>query len=116
MKIAVVGSREGFTYEDVSIKLDGIINVCEDSIISGGARGVDTYAEKYSKQNLIPMKIIKPIDPSKKLDYIFRNIEIICEADKIIAFHDGLSRGTKFVIYYAKARNKKVIIFDKPQS
>ena len=53
-------------------------------------------------------QIIRPINPANKLDYLFRNVEIITLADKIIAFWDGKSKGTKFVIDYAKSRGKDV--------
>ena len=77
-------------------------------ILSGGAKGVDTCVKNYCDSWKIPLKIIRPINPSNKLDYLFRNVEIITLADKIIAFWDGKSKGTKFVIDYAKARDKDV--------
>jgi len=109
MKIAVIGSREGFTEEFVHKKLAENIESYM-TYISGGARGVDSFAESFAKKNGYAIKIIKPIDPSSKIDYLFRNVEIITEADKIIAFWSGVSSGTKFVIDYAKARNKDIII------
>jgi len=77
-------------------------------LVSGGARGVDKHAEEFAEANGIPIEIIRPINPANKLDYLFRNIEIITKADKIIAFWDGKSKGTKFVIDYAKARGKDI--------
>lgn len=123
MKIAVIGSREGFDKKFVFDKLDDLFkgdythDKVNPVIISGGARGVDTWAKewicertgKYSYLNYIE---IRPINPANKLDYLFRNVEIITEADKIIAFWDGSSKGTKFVIDYAKARNKDLTIIE----
>ena len=65
--------------------------------------------------NFVPFEIIRPINPANKLDYLFRNIEIITKADRIIAFWDGKSKGTKFVIDYAKARNKDIEIIKEAQ-
>ena len=44
-----------------------------------------------------------------------RNMEIINYSDIVIAFWDGSSKGTKFVIENCKKQNKQieVLIFDK---
>ena len=79
--------------------------------ISGGAPGIDKFAEEWIQT--IPygrLEIIRPVNSANKLDYLLRNVEIITKADKIIAFWDGQSKGTKFVIDYANARNKKITI------
>lgn len=116
MKIAVVGSRD-FEFElDMGTYLGvalGNINIEEVEFISGGARGVDSEIEKFCKEKNYPIKVIKPIDPSNKFDYLFRNVEIISLADKIIAFWDETSKGTKFVIDYSNARGKEVKIITK---
>lgn len=49
MKTGVVGNREGFTYNDVKKILDKFPLI--DTIITGGAYGVDTHAMKYAKEN-----------------------------------------------------------------
>jgi len=109
MKIAIIGSR-GYDKENCFAVLN-MFGTCELEIISGGARGVDSYAEEWCKINKVPIEIIRPINPANKLDYLFRNIEIITKADKIYAFWDGQSKGTKFVLDYAKARNKDIEIY-----
>ena len=113
MKIAIIGSREGFkdgvVYPKLNKYYDGT-NPSKNTFITGGAIGVDKMVETYAKELKIPLEIIKPIDPAKKIDYLFRNVEIITKADKILAFWDGQSKGTKFGIDYAKARNKEVEI------
>ncbi|GAG77205.1 unnamed protein product, partial [marine sediment metagenome] len=111
--IVIIGSRD----LDEDFVVDKLINILSSiekvSIISGGARGVDTYVSQCCETMSIPIKIIKPINPSNKLDYLFRNVEIITLADKIIAFWDGKSKGTKFVIDYATARGKEVEVIRK---
>lgn len=108
MKIAIIGSRD--LEEDWVTKR--VINILSSNanveVISGGARGVDTWVKECCETMSIPIKIIKPINPSNKLDYLFRNVEIITLADKIIALWDGKSKGTKFVIDYATSRGKEV--------
>ena len=116
MNIAVIGSREGFTKEQIEHEMLIEFDLDEDRLITGGARGVDLIAEEIVKNNDDWAKaawVIKPINPANKMDYLFRNIEIITIADKILAFWDGSSRGTKFVIDYAKARGKKIKVFKR---
>ena len=113
MNIAVVGSRIGFLKNEISKVIYQHFDFYEDRLISGGAIGVDSYAEQVIKNDTRFLKtpqIITPINPTKKLDYLFRNIEIITLADKIIVFWNGTSKGSKFIIDYAKARDKDIII------
>jgi len=85
-------------------------------VITGGAKGVDKFVEEYCKRKRIPCEIIRPINPANKLDYLFRNVEIITKADKILAFWDGKSKGTEFVINYTKARNKDIELINQEVS
>ena len=40
-----------------------------------------------------------------------RNLEIIAYADEVVAFWEGKSRGTKFVIDNCKKQSKKVTVY-----
>lgn len=113
MKIAVIGSREFKDKKLVEEVLIKELTPLATEVITGGAWGVDTWAEEFCEKDCTPCEVIRPINPTNKLDYLFRNVEIITKADLIIAFWDGTSRGTKFVIDYAKARNKEVKIILK---
>ena len=114
MKVAIIGSREGFTEEFVHKKLWVLLAnlLTSGTIITGGAYGVDSYAESFAKKFGCNLEIIKPVDPANKSHYLYRNVEIITKADNIIAFWNGESRGTKFVIDYAKARNKDIVVVE----
>lgn len=110
MKIAIIGSRN-LLQEWVLPRLNFLLdenNFGNVSVISGGARGVDTYVERYCKTWNIPIEIIRPDDVADKFSYLRRNIEIIKKADKIVAFWDGQSKGTKFVIDNAKLLGKNI--------
>ncbi len=109
MKIGFTGSRNitKLTEEMLQV-LDKIKN--DDIIVHGGAVGADSLIMAWCSLNDITQEIIRPINPSNKLDYLFRNIEIITKANKIIAFWDGVSKGTKFTLDYAKSRNKEIKI------
>ena len=111
MKIAVIGSRDFKNKELFDKIMDKEFTNLFNTMVTGGARGVDTWAIEWSKKDCVYCEVIRPINPANKLDYLFRNIEIITKADKILVFWDGKSKGTKFVIDYAKARNKDMEVF-----
>ena len=109
MKVAVIGSRDLYINIGKYIeKYIGAENIT--MIISGGARGIDTLAEEYAYENNIPTKIFYPdYDKDGATAPIRRNAEIVDAADIVVAFWDKQSRGTGFVIDYAKKTGKKLI-------
>lgn len=111
MKIGVIGSRDfknRILFEEIMSQYVGEQVI----IVSGGANGVDTWAEEFANKNELLIEVIRPINPSDKLSYLFRNVEIITSCDKIIAFWDGYSKGTGFVIEYCKSRGKPIDIYN----
>ena len=107
MKVAIIGSRN-LQVENLEDYLPTTIT----EIVSGGAIGIDTCARNYATIHQIPLREFLP-------DYktygrrapLIRNLLIIDYADIILAFWDGESHGTRFVIQEAKKRKKKVIIY-----
>ena len=106
MKVAVIGSRN-LQVVNLGVYLpDGT-----EEIISGGAKGVDASARQYALMNGIRLTEFLP-------DYrrygkgapLRRNIDIIERADLVLAFWDGKSRGTKYVIDECKKRDVPVQI------
>ena len=94
MKVAVIGSR-GLIVKD----LERYLPKDTSEIVSGGARGIDTCAENYAEQNGIPITVFLPeYEKYGRGAPLKRNIQIIDYADLVLAFWDGKSRGTKFVI------------------
>ena len=110
MKIGIVGSREFKDFELIKKVLFRELTPLSAEVITGGARGVDQFAIDFCRDDCTPCTIVLPRDKTKKQDYLYRNIEIITLSDKIIAFWDGKSRGTKFTMEYAKSRNKEIIL------
>ncbi len=102
MKLAIIGSRS-----IANLDLDDFIKEKPDIIISGGAKGIDTIAWKWALQNSIEIIVHRP-DYNKYGKYaaLKRNDIIINEADKVIAFWDGKSKGTKYVIEKTIKLNK----------
>ena len=105
MKVAIVGSRS------LNIDISSYIPVDCTSIISGGAVGIDSIAANYAKMNgkefieyLPNYKLFGRAAPIK------RNTLIIENADLVIAFWDGKSKGTLNSINQAKKLGKKIII------
>lgn len=109
MKIAIIGSR------NLTVRnLGKYIPSYTTEIVSGGAIGIDTCAKEYALKNKIKLTEFLP-DYNKygKIAPLKRNIEIIKYSDEVIAFWDGNSRGTYFVIENCKKMNKKITIYKK---
>ena len=109
MKIAVIGSR-GLTVSNLEQYLpDGVTE-----IVSGGARGVDTCAREYANTHSIKLTEFLPeYNRYGRGAPLKRNLQIIDYADCVLAFWDGQSRGTKFVIQHCKTQSKPVRVFLK---
>jgi hypothetical protein len=104
MKLAIVGSR---TFNDYEMVKTALKDLAITEIVSGGAKGADTLAEQYAAENNIPVKVFKP-DWAKygRGAGPVRNKQIVEYADKVIAFWDGESRGTKSSIDLAEKQGK----------
>ena len=120
MNIAVVGSREFKDKEFVFTILNQFFDnqlmygdISSDYIlVSGGANGVDSWAEEFWRKNTGTCIIFKP-DWNKygKRAGFLRNELIIKEADMILAFWDGQSKGTKHSIDLAIEAKKLINIY-----
>lgn len=103
MKILIVGSRK---IND--IKIEKYIREDVDLVISGGAAGVDAIAERYADAKGISKLIIRPeYEKYGRAAPLKRNELMVGLADKVLAFWDGRSRGTKYTIEYARRRGKE---------
>lgn len=127
MKIAVVGSREfikesafeSFIDQTLMMEFRNFpgnphhpLTYQDITIVSGGAKGVDSYAEQFAKRWVLKTKIFLPEwDKYGKSAGFKRNELIINEADKVIAFWDGSSKGTKHSIDLAIKMKKPLDIY-----
>jgi len=106
MKVAIIGSR-GLVTNDLGKYLPNGVT----EIVSGGAMGIDTCARAYASEKNIPLTEVLP-------EYrrygrgapLKRNVQIADYADAVLAFWDGESRGTKFVIDYCNRLSKPVTV------
>ena len=127
MKVIIAGSREINEYSIiVSAIQESNFDITE--VVSGGARGVDSLAERYANENKITFKKfvaywndldlpgvrVKTNNQGKKYNVlagIWRNREMALYGDALIAIWDGKSRGTKNMIDEAKKKNLKIYIY-----
>lgn len=104
MRLAVVGSRN---WKDWLAVRREINTIKPDMLISGGAAGVDKMAEAVALRDGYYMEIYKP-DWAKhgRAAGAVRNKQIVDVCDKLIAFWDGKSKGTKISIDMAEKAGK----------
>ena len=101
MRIAVVGSR-GIE----AVDLDKYVRDC-DEIVSGGAVGVDSCAAEYAKRTDVRLTEFLPeYDRYGRAAPLVRNRKLVDYSDKIVAFWDGSSKGTLYLINYAEKVGK----------
>ncbi len=113
MKIAVVGSRNpAISYQEWEKLLISEINVGEISlIVSGGAKGVDTYAKFFAGRHHIPlMEFLPNYAVYGRNATLRRNKQIVKEANRVMAFPSSDSRGTLHAINEARKLSKPVTV------
>ena len=110
MKVAVIGSR-GLLVE----RLEDYLPEDVTEIVSGGSRGVDTSARNYALRHGLKLTEFLPeYGKYGRGAPLRRNIAIIEYADLVLAFWDGQSRGTKYVINNCEKRNIPVVVHQFP--
>jgi predicted Rossmann fold nucleotide-binding protein DprA/Smf involved in DNA uptake len=111
-RVAVVGNRKGWTYSEVKTKLKSVLLLQDDLIVSGGAEGVDTFAQMYAKENGHPIIIHYPHPQVKSPDrYHQRNRKVVDDAELILAFNRQEKGGTVYTIKYANSVKKRTHVF-----
>lgn len=109
MKLAIIGSRNC-----PPIDIERYLDSEPDTIVSGGAKGADTYAREFALTHNLNLIEFHP-------DYrkygrgapLVRNKLIVEACDSLLAFWDGVSKGTKHTIDYAESLGKpmKIVYF-----
>ncbi|MCH5193795.1 MAG: DUF2493 domain-containing protein [Oscillospiraceae bacterium] len=107
MRVAVIGSR-GLAVNDLGKYLpEGTTE-----IVSGGAKGIDTCAKEYALAHNIKLTEFLPeYEKYSKGAPLKRNLQIIEYADIVLAFWDGKSKGTTFVINNCKKMGVEVRVY-----
>lgn len=97
MRLGVIGSRSFKNYDAMVECLSIFDNITE--IVSGGARGADSIAERYAETHAIPLTIYEADwFTYGKSAGVIRNKKIVDGSDVVVAFWDGESKGTKYTI------------------
>ena len=106
MKLLIVGSRS-ITDFDISPYIpEGV-----DFIISGGASGIGTLAEQYADKMKMSKLIMRPdYKKYKRGAPLRRNDEMVDMCDMVLVFWDGVSRGTKHTVDYARKVGRRIEI------
>lgn len=109
MRVGIVGIRNCKNF-DTKIIEEYLPPDCTE-IISGGAKGVDSFAEQLALEKNIPFRKFLP-DYNKygKRAPLQRNLLIVRNCDTLLAFWDCGSRGTAHVINTCISENVPVRI------
>jgi len=115
MKYGIVGSRSRTDRESVISFIDTLTSA--DTVISGGCRGVDTWAAIAAKLRDIPVVIFRPDFSGCKNKwevtdaYYARNKQIAEACDILVAFvSSNRMGGTENTIKHAKKLGKQIIL------
>lgn len=117
-RIIIAGGRDFNDYGLLVKTMNHLLSNIKDDItvVCGKARGADTLGERYAKECGFSVQYF-PADWEKhgKVAGYIRNTEMAENADALVAFWDGQSRGTRHMIALAKMQGLKVRVkrYDK---
>lgn len=122
VRIAIVGSRpHKFPNRDAAFNAreavrQFVFRLAEKDpntvIVSGGAKGVDTWAVEAAKEAGLATEVFPVSDEEwrrygKRAGHL-RNTRVVMACDALVAFWSGTSTGTSNAIEQAEAAGKKV--------
>lgn len=130
-RIAIVGSRgprdmpqEGFIGPLTKLQSEHrarlmavwryVFSLPDDAIVvSGGAKGVDEFAVRAAKARTphLEVCVYYPNWEKGKGAGLARNRRIVANSDRVVAFWDGVSRGTMHTIGVAQEMQKELWVF-----
>lgn len=112
LKLAIIGSRSFNLYDTLCDRVQYYFPPSDRLIIiSGGASGADRLAAKYAKSfNIELIEFLPDWQKYGKSAGFKRNKDIVNAADVILAFWDGISKGTKHSLDLARELKKDTII------
>lgn len=106
MKLLVVGSRS-ITDFDLSLYIPPEV----DTIISGGAIGIDSLAEQYADLHRLSKYILRPqYNIYGRTGPLKRNEQMVDLADAALVIWDGHSKGVYHTLQYIKKVGKPLTL------
>lgn len=118
-RVIIAGGRNFKDYNLLKTKCDAFLEekrkTHEVVVISGTASGADAMGERYAQERGLAVRRF-PADWNqygKAAGYI-RNCQMADNADALIAFWDGRSRGTGNMIEIARKRNMPIRVAGYP--
>lgn len=120
MRLAIIGSRD---FADYPLLCRTISSHWPDSyghgerfpgvseVVSGGAKGADTLGARWATENHVKLTVFKPDwEKHGKAAGFIRNEDIVAASDFVLAFWDGVSKGTANSLAIAKRLKKPTLI------
>jgi hypothetical protein len=90
-----------------------ILSFSPSVIVSGGAKGIDSYARQFAAEQRLDLKEYLPeYQKYGKPATMIRNTQIIQDSDVVFAFPSPDSKGTLDSIRKAKKYNKQLIVHE----
>lgn len=113
-RVIIAGGRDFSDYRLLERTVDGFLSGRggeEIAILCGKARGADALGERYARSRGYRLQYY-PADWERygRAAGCIRNQEMAQNADALVAFWDGMSRGTGHMIGAARRRRLTVLI------
>jgi YspA, cpYpsA-related SLOG family len=109
MITAVVGTRT-FQDADALARVLDTLDPPVTRVVSGGAAGADTLAEAWARKHAVPCTVLKPDWSKGRQAGHLRNYDIVQASDRVVAFWDGVSKGTASTIAMARRAGKLLMV------
>jgi hypothetical protein len=106
--VAIVGGRD---FSDYPLMVERADAMHPTRVVSGGASGADSLAARYARERGLPLvELHADWRRWGKSAGLRRNVDIVQQADIVLAFWDGASRGTAHTIRTARGAGKTCIV------
>lgn len=106
MKLLIAGSRSIADFD-----LSPYVPAGTHAVISGGAGGIDSLAERYADVHRLSKFIVRPrYDLYGRAAPLRRNEQMVDMADAVLVIWDGKSKGTRYTLEYAKKADKPLVL------
>jgi hypothetical protein len=117
MRVGIVGSRNYPSEPTVRSYVRSL--PAGTVVVSGGARGVDSWAEDEARRCGLEVVVYKPLEVVIRSRGFaaaahHRNQAIAKGCDRLVAFSVGVSRGTASTIRYARELGRPTEVYEWP--